>query len=77
MLTRGAGARIVSPASNGGRILCWLVGHQYRNRVPEVFRTEVYCLRCQRVFGSFDSPFTRRLWETDEAARRKMMGLDW
>lgn len=54
---------------------CHLVGHRYRNRVPAVFKAEVYCKRCGRTFASFDSPFARQLWNTDPAARRAMMGL--
>lgn len=56
-------------------LLCLFFCHRYRNRVVKPFHAEVYCPRCSRVFGSFDAPFARHLWESDPDARRKMMGL--
>jgi hypothetical protein len=56
-------------------LICRVLDHRYRNRVPEVFCGEVYCSRCGRVFGSFDSPFARALWQNDINARRQMMGI--
>lgn len=57
-------------------IACRLLGrHRYRNRVSDVFACEVYCARCSRVFGAFDAPHARQLWNEDTAARRRMMGL--
>lgn len=40
-------------------ILCKILDHKYRNRVPRIYECEVYCLRCGRVFGHFDSPQDR------------------
>ncbi len=40
-------------------IICRLFGHQYRNRVDRVCQSAVYCRRCARVFGAFDSPYAR------------------
>jgi hypothetical protein len=45
------------------RWLCLLIGHQYRNSVPRLCECLVYCPRCQRVFGHFDSPDIRRFIE--------------
>lgn len=58
------------------RLFCRLVGHRYRNRVPMVFYCYVYCSRCGRVFGSFDAPYARSLWNSDSDARKRMMGID-
>lgn len=54
-------------------VACRLLGrHRYRNRVPRVFACEVYCSRCNRVFGSFDAPLARKLWNEDAAVRLRM-----
>ena len=42
--------------------VCNLIGHQYRNSIPQIFECVVYCLRCDRKFGHFDSPAARLMW---------------
>lgn len=44
------------------KIICFLLGHVYRNSVPRVMECVVYCLRCGREFGHFDSPHARQMW---------------